>query len=40
MGHVDGRRVALGNRALVLERGIALGEFVQHAEVLRRDGRP
>jgi Cu+-exporting ATPase len=39
LGAVDGQRVALGNQALLLELGIAPGELVQRAEVLRRDGQ-
>jgi len=39
MGQVDGRQVALGNRALFAELGIELGDMVQRAEALRRDGQ-
>ena len=39
MGQIDGRQVALGNRALFAELGIALGDLVQRAESLRRDGQ-
>ena len=39
MGQLDGHQVALGNRALFAELGIALGDLVQRAEVLRRDGQ-
>ena len=39
MGQVDGRQVALGNRALFAELGIALGDLVQRAEALRREGQ-
>jgi Cu+-exporting ATPase len=38
MGQIDGRQVVLGNRALFAELGIALGDLVQRAEALRRDG--
>jgi Cu+-exporting ATPase len=38
-GQVDGRQVALGNRALFAELGIELGDLVQRAEALRRDGQ-
>jgi Cu+-exporting ATPase len=38
MGQIDGHQVALGNRALFAELGIALGDLVQRAEALRRDG--
>jgi P-type Cu+ transporter len=38
-GQVDGRQVALGNRALFAELGIALGELLQPAETLRHDGQ-
>jgi Cu+-exporting ATPase len=39
MGQIDGHQVALGNRALFAELGIALGELVQRAEALRQDGQ-
>ena len=39
MGQIDGHQVALGNRALFAELGIELGELVQRAETLRRDGQ-
>ena len=39
LGQVDGRQVALGSQALFLELGIELGEVVQRAEGLRRDGQ-
>jgi Cu+-exporting ATPase len=39
MGQVDGRQVSLGNRALCAELGIELGELVQQAETLRREGQ-
>ena len=39
LGRVDGQRVALGSQALFLELGIELGELVQRAEGLRRDGQ-
>jgi Cu+-exporting ATPase len=38
-GQVDGRQVALGNRALFAELGIELGDLVQRAEALRHDGQ-
>jgi Cu+-exporting ATPase len=38
-GRVDGRRVALGNRALLDELGVDPGELVQRAEALRGDGQ-
>jgi len=39
MGQVDGRQVTLGNRALFAELGTELGELVQQAEALRREGQ-
>jgi len=38
-GQVAGRQVALGNRALFAELGIELGELLQRAEALRREGQ-
>jgi P-type Cu+ transporter len=38
MGQIDGHQVALGNRTLFAELGIALGDLVQWAEELRREG--
>jgi Cu+-exporting ATPase len=38
-GQLDGRQVSLGNRALFAELGIELGELVQQAEALRREGQ-
>jgi len=38
MGEVDGRRVALGNRAMLEELGIDAGGLVKQAEQLRADG--
>ena len=38
-GQVDGRQVALGNRALFAELGIELGALLQRAETLRHDGQ-
>ena len=38
-GQVDGRQVALGNRALFAELGIELGDLLQRAETLRREGQ-
>jgi len=38
-GNVDGRRVALGNRALMDQLGIALADLPDRAEELRRDGQ-
>ena len=38
-GTVDGRSVALGNRALLTDLGIDAGELVAHAEKLRADGQ-
>jgi len=39
VGTVDGRRVALGNRTLLDELGIAASELADRAEALRRDGQ-
>jgi P-type Cu+ transporter len=39
MGQIDGHQVALGNRALFAELDIDLGDLVQRAEALRRDGQ-
>ena len=38
-GIIDGRRVALGNRALLTELGVDAGELVARAEKLRADGQ-
>ena len=38
-GVVDGKQVALGNRALLTELGIDAGELVERAETLRTDGQ-
>ncbi|HSX77758.1 MAG TPA: copper-translocating P-type ATPase, partial [Candidatus Saccharimonadia bacterium] len=38
-GQVAARQVALGNRALFTELGIELGELLQRAEALRREGQ-
>ena len=39
-GRVDGRRVALGNAALLAEHGVALGDLLEHAPTRsRRDGQ-
>ncbi|HST75424.1 MAG TPA: heavy metal translocating P-type ATPase, partial [Acetobacteraceae bacterium] len=37
-GNVGGRRVALGNAKLMADEGVALGDLVERAEALRRDG--
>ena len=39
MGTVDGRRVALGNAALLAELRVDPGDSLQRAELLRRDGQ-
>jgi P-type Cu+ transporter len=39
VGRVQGRQVALGNRALLDELGIAVGSLADRAEALRRDGQ-
>jgi Cu+-exporting ATPase len=39
VGTVDGRAVALGNRALLEELGIAPGPVIEQAETLRRQGQ-
>jgi P-type Cu+ transporter len=39
VGVVDGRRVAIGNRALLLSLGVDLGDLGAHAEELRKDGQ-
>jgi Cu+-exporting ATPase len=39
VGVVDGRRVALGNRKLVDELGIAVSDLAERADALRRDGQ-
>jgi Cu+-exporting ATPase len=39
VGRVDGRTVAVGNRALLEELGVAGEAFGEHAEGLRRDGQ-
>ena len=38
-GEVDGRRVALGNRRLLEEQGVALGDLEQRADALRGEGQ-
>jgi Cu+-exporting ATPase len=38
-GEVDGRLVALGNRSLMADRGVALGEMAATAESWRREGQ-
>ena len=38
-GTVDGRAVALGNRALMADLGVALGSFADEAEALRAEGQ-
>ena len=38
-GRVAGRPIALGNRALFDELGIAVGELAEHAEARRREGQ-
>ncbi len=38
-GMIEGRRVALGNKLLMSELGIALGALAEPAEALRRDGQ-
>ncbi len=38
-GHVDGRDVVLGNRAMLEARGVDPGELVEAAEALRREGQ-
>jgi Cu+-exporting ATPase len=38
-GTVEGRRVALGNRALMDQLGVPLGDLPERAEELRRDGQ-
>ncbi|RPJ48766.1 MAG: heavy metal translocating P-type ATPase, partial [Candidatus Latescibacterota bacterium] len=38
-GRVSGRDVALGNRALMDDLGVELGDLATRAEILRRDGR-
>jgi P-type Cu+ transporter len=39
LGVVDGRRVALGNRALLAEMNIKAGEDVERAEPMRKEGQ-
>jgi Cu+-exporting ATPase len=39
MGKIDGQTVALGNRALMEDQKIDLGEFAAKAETLRSDGQ-
>jgi Cu+-exporting ATPase len=39
IGTVDGRKIALGNRKLLEDRGVAIGQLGQHAESLRVDGQ-
>ncbi|MCU1228767.1 MAG: copper-translocating P-type ATPase [Acidobacteria bacterium] len=38
-GVVDGRRVALGNRALLMELGLEPGELADRAEAMRNEGQ-
>jgi Cu+-exporting ATPase len=38
-GVVDGKRVALGNRALLSDLGVDKSEFIDRAEEMRRDGQ-
>jgi len=38
-GRVDGRTVALGNRRLMDDLGVALGEIAERSDALRRDGQ-
>jgi Cu+-exporting ATPase len=39
LGHVDGHDVALGNRRLMEDLGVALGDLAERAEALRGDGQ-
>jgi Cu+-exporting ATPase len=39
VGSVDGKRVALGNRRLLDELGVAAGEFAARSELMRKDGQ-
>ena len=39
LGRVDGHEVALGNRRLMEDAGVTLGDLDARAEVLRRDGQ-
>jgi Cu+-exporting ATPase len=39
VGRVDGHDVALGNRRLLDDLGVALGDLIERAEALRRDGQ-
>ena len=39
VGTVDGKQVALGNRRLLEELGVAAGEFSARSEELRKDGQ-
>ena len=39
IGQIDGRRVALGNRKLMEDERIDLGDLPERAEALRRDGQ-
>jgi len=39
VGNVDGRKVALGNKRLLEELGVNLGELNERAESLRREGQ-
>ncbi|HXK30845.1 MAG TPA: heavy metal translocating P-type ATPase [Candidatus Binatia bacterium] len=39
VGSVDGKKVALGNRRLLEELGVAAGEFSARSEELRKDGQ-
>jgi Cu+-exporting ATPase len=38
-GRIDGKKVAVGNRRLLEDRGIKLGEIADHAERLRSEGQ-
>jgi Cu+-exporting ATPase len=38
-GHIDGKKVAIGNRRLLEDQGIKLGEIVDQAERLRKEGQ-
>jgi len=38
-GRVDGRRVALGNRRLMDDLGVTLGDLAERADALRREGQ-
>ncbi len=39
VGRVDGHEVALGNRRLMEDLGVAPGDLIERAEALRRDGQ-